>query len=451
MLPPGSSLGTGEVRLATAVLLGVFAILFGARHTDLSAHRPGVVAAIAFDSVVKLACLTAVGLFVGLVLFDGFGDLFARAAARPDLAPLTRFEAPPADWTALLLLSMAAAFCLPRQFHMIVVENRREADLAHAIWGFPLYLLLINLFVLPIALAGVLLLPPGHNADMIVLDLPLSAGASWLAVLAFVGGVSAATGMVAVETLALGTMVSNDLVMPALLRLLPGRMAAIADLTGLLLGIRRASIVLLLLLGLLYTWVVGDSYALVSIGLVSFAAAAQLAPAILLGLFWPGARGAGAGAGIAAGTLVWAYTLFLPSLARSGLLPDGFLDAGLFGLAWSRPYALFGLSGLDPITHTLFWSMLANIGLLLGISVLRAPSPAHSWPTRWHSSRPPAAATDASRPHVSTPPRAPNWRRLVGRFIGPARAAAGVRARGTGPQPPSIRTPSTMRSGCSPA
>jgi signal transduction histidine kinase len=419
---PGPGPGTGEVQLATAVLLAVFAILFGARHTDLSAHRPGLVAAIAFDSVVKLVCLTAVGLFVGLVMFDGFGDLFTRAAARPDLAGLARFEVPPADWTALLLLSMAAAFCLPRQFHMIVVENRREADLAHAIWGFPLYLLLINLFVLPIAFAGVLVLPAGHNADMIVLDLPLSAGASWLAVVAFVGGVSAATGMVAVETLALGTMVSNDLVMPALLRLLPRRMAGIADLTHLLLAIRRTSIVLLLVLGLLYAWVVGDSYALVSMGLVSFAAAAQLAPAILLGLFWSGARSAGAGAGIAAGTLVWAYTLFLPSLARSGLLPDGFLDTGLFGLEWTRPYALFGLSGLDPITHTLFWSMLANFGLLIGISVLLRPSPAqlaHAVAfietSRGRDGHIPATRVDASSRAELV--------ELVGRFVGPARAA----------------------------
>jgi signal transduction histidine kinase len=217
-------------------------------------------------------------------------------------------------------------------------------------------------------------------------------------------------------------MVSNDLVMPALLRLVPGRMAAIADLTGLLLGIRRASIVLMLLLGLLYTWVVGDSYALVSIGLVSFAAAAQLAPAILLGLFWSGARGAGAGAGIAAGTLVWAYTLFLPSLARSGLLPDGFLEAGLFGLEWSRPYALFGLGGLDPITHTLFWSMLANVGLLVGISVLRQPSAAQLAnavafieTSRGRDGRIPATrVAAASRTELEA---------LVGRFIGPARAA----------------------------
>jgi signal transduction histidine kinase len=423
VLPPSrSGLSTGEVALATAVLLGVFAILFGARHTDLSAHRPGLVAAIAFHSVVKLACLTAVGLFVGVVLFDGFGDLFARATARPDLAGLARFAAPPADWTALMLLSMAAAFCLPRQFHMMVVENRREADLAHAIWGFPLYLLLINLFVLPIALAGALLLPAGHNADMIVLDLPLNVGASWLAVLAFVGGVSAATGMVAVETLALGTMVSNDLVMPALLRLLPGRMAAITDLTPLLLAIRRASIVLLLLLGLLYMRIVGDSYALVSIGLVSFAAAAQLAPAILFGLFWSGARAIGAGAGIAAGTLVWTYTLFLPSLARSGLLPDGFLDGGLFGLEWTRPYALLGLGGLDPITHTLFWSMLANVGLLIGISVLLRPSPAqlaHAMAfietSRGRDGRIPPTRVDASSRSELIG--------LVGRFIGPARAA----------------------------
>jgi signal transduction histidine kinase len=210
--------------------------------------------------------------------------------------------------------------------------------------------------------------------------------------------------------------------MPVLLRLLPGRMAGIADLTDLLLGIRRASIVLLLLLGLLYARVVGGSYALVSIGLVSFAAAAQLAPAIVIGLFWSGARTAGAGAGIAAGTLVWAYTLFVPSLARSGLLPDGFLDAGLFGLAWTRPYALFGLVGLDPITHTLFWSMLANVGLLVGISVLLRPSPtelSHALvfieAGRGRERGIPAARVEAaSRGELV---------RLVGRFIGPARAA----------------------------
>ncbi len=419
MLSPGAGPGTeNAVALGAALLLAVFGVLFGATRIDLDEHHRGMVAAIALESVVKLVCFAAVGLFAGLVLFDGFADLFAQAAALPQAMWLTTLQTPGVEWTSLLLLSMAAAICLPRQFQMLVVENCDERHLAPALWGFPLYLFAINLFVLPVAFAGLLLLPPGSDPDMVVLTLPLAAGDPWLSLLACIGGLSAATAMVVVESVALSTMVSNDLLVPVLL-LLPGRREA--DLTGLLLGVRRATIVAVVLLGLLYMQQVGNTFALVSIGLVSFCAAAQFAPAIVLGLFWHGATRLGALAGIAAGFLVWAWTLFLPSLALSDILTRGYLDTGAFGWTWTRPYALFGLTGLDPITHSLFWSMLANIGLLVGLSVLLRPSAYEQSQARAFVEvfAPPAEAAVWS----GTARRA-DLAALLARFMGPARAQA---------------------------
>jgi signal transduction histidine kinase len=265
---------------------------------------------------------------------------------------------------------MAAVICLPRQFQVTVVENTNEDHLAKAVWLFPLYLLIINIFVLPIAFGGMLHFPEGDvNPDTFVLTLPMVENQQWLALFVFIGGLSAATAMVIVATIALSTMVCNDLVMPVLLRTrwlgLPGR----GDLTHVLLGIRRSSIVFLLLLGYLYTRFIGESYTLVTIGLVSFAAAAQFAPAIIGGIFWKGATRAGAVTGLLAGFAVWAYTLLLPSFARSGWLPIEFILSGPFDIALLKPYELFGLSGLDEITHAVLWSMLANLGCYIGVSL----------------------------------------------------------------------------------
>ncbi|MDX2258980.1 MAG: sensor histidine kinase [Hyphomicrobiaceae bacterium] len=349
-----------------AAVLGVFAILFGTRQLDATEHHAGMVVAIAFESVVKLLAFAAVGLYVTYGLFDGFADIFARAAANPDLARLMTMEKAGPSWITLTLLSMAAALCLPRQFHVTMVENTDERHLASATWMFPAYLFLINIFVLPIAFAGLLLFPgDGVDADTFVLALPLHGEAPLVALLGFVGGLSAATAMVIVASVALSIMVSNDLIMPALLRYAGGYLAGQRDLSALLLGIRRGAILAVIALGYLYLSVIGDTYALVSIGLVSFCAAAQLAPALLLGLYWRGGTGRAATAAVAVGFAIWAYTLFLPSFARSGFLPESFIVDGPFGIASLRPYALFGLDGLDTITHALFWSMLGNVGTLL--------------------------------------------------------------------------------------
>ena len=373
---PGSIFG--DTALYVAALMAAFAMLYGTRHIDVTERHEGMVAAIAFESIVKLIAFLCVGFYVTFVMFDGFGDIFTQAAMRADLGKLFVMEgaADHGEWLTLIVLSMAAILFLPRQFQVSVVENIDERHLDKAAWLFPLYLIAINVFVLPIAIAGLLVFPAGTvDADTFVLTLPMSERAGGLALLAFIGGLSAATGMVIVESIALSTMLCNDLIMPILLRVRWLRLTERGDLTRLVIAIRRGSIVLVMLLGYIYFHFIGGSYALVSIGLLSFAAVAQFAPAIIGGMYWKGATRAGALAGLSAGFLMWVYTLLLPSFARSGWLPMTFLDDGPGGIALLKPYALFGLSGFDNLSHALFWCMLANIGLYIGISLVTHQSP----------------------------------------------------------------------------
>ena len=365
--------------LYVALTLALFTVLFGARHLDAAERHEGMVAAIAFESVVKLLAFLVIGGFVTWGVFEGFDDIFARAYANPELAALlslkTASSAGYGGWFALTLLAMLSVIFLPRQFQVTVVENVNEQHLRRATWLFPGYLLLINIFVLPIALGGLLYFGQGTvDPDTFVLSLPLAHGERALALLAFVGGFSAATGMVIVETIAVSTMVCNDLVMPLLLGTERFKRSNHPDLTGLLLGIRRGAIVVVLLLGYLYFRLAGEAYALVSIGLISFAAVAQFAPAMLGGMYWRGGTREGALAGLLAGFVVWAYTLMLPSVAKSGWLDRTFLDYGLFGLEYLRPEQLFGLAGLDSISHALFWSLTANIACYVIVSLARVPT-----------------------------------------------------------------------------
>lgn len=412
--------------LYVALTLAVFTVLFGTRHLDATERHEGMVAAIAFESVVKLLAFLVLGAFVTWGIYDGFGDLFARAYADAQLAGLldigSASSAGYGGWLALTLLAMLSVIFLPRQFQVTVVENVNEQHLRRATWLFPAYLLLINIFVLPIALGGLIYFGPGAaDPDTFVLSLPLAQGREGLALLAFVGGLSAATGMVIVETIAVSTMVCNDLVMPLLLRSRWFNRSAHPDLTGILLGIRRGAIVGVMLLGYLYFRLAGEAYALASIGLISFAAVAQFAPAMLGGMYWRGGTRNGALAGLVAGFAVWAYTLMLPSVAKSGWLDDTFLHEGLFGVALLRPEQLFGLAGLDPITHALFWSLTANLGGYLLVSLARVPSALEaSQATLFVDAfrRGPDAAASFWRGSARVRDLLP----LVGRFLGPARA-----------------------------
>jgi len=370
-----AALSPSMVALIVAGVLAAFTVAFGTRHLDSSERHEGLVAAIAAESVVKLVAFVAVGLFVTWGLFAGPGDLFERALAVPELARLIQ-PAPDApfaagSWFTLLLLAGLSVLLLPRQFQVMVVENVDESHIRRAAWAFPAYLLLINLFVLPLALAGMLQFGAKADAETFVLALPLAAGHPGLALLAFVGGLSAATGMVIVEAIAVSTMVCNDLVLPALLRV--QRFAA-RDPGAWLLPIRRVVIVGLMGLGWLYGRVAGETAALVSIGLISFAAVAQFAPALLGGIYWKGGTRNGALAGLAAGALLWAWTLLVPAFARSGWLDMALLEQGPLGLAWLKPEALFGLSGLDGLSHAMLWSLVANIGLYVGVSLAQPPS-----------------------------------------------------------------------------
>jgi Na+/proline symporter/signal transduction histidine kinase len=368
-----------DTALWVALILAAFTIAFGTRHLDAAEHHQGMVAAIAFESVVKLLAFVAVGVFVTFGVYNGFADVFARAATEPALramlTPLEGVAGGYSNWVWLTILSMMAIMFLPRQFQVAVIENVDEKHLNKAIWLFPLYMLAINVFVLPIAFGGLLRFPDGSvDADAFVLTLPMAEKQELLALLVFIGGLSAATGMVIVETIALSTMVCNDLVMPVLLRLRRLRLNERPDLTGLLLGIRRGAIVLILMLGYLYFKLAGEAYALVSIGLISFAAVAQFGPPILGGIFWKGGTRAGALCGLLAGFAIWVYTLFIPALARSEWLPIGLLEHGPFGIELLRPLQLFGLTGLDQINHAMIWSMIANVGAYVVVSLAVSPS-----------------------------------------------------------------------------
>lgn len=376
---PEMGLWLGDSTLYIALALAGFTIMFGTRHLDTTERHEGMVAAIAFESIVKLVAFLAVGIFVVYGVFNGVGDLFTQALADETLKPLlmlgqgTKEFAYP-QWFALILLAMLSVIFLPRQFQVMVVENVDERHLKRASWVFPLYLLLINLFVLPIAIGGLLFFGQGQaDPDYFVLSLPLAHGYEWLALFVFVGGLSAATGMVIVEAIAVSTMVCNDLVMPFLLRTERFGSRASGDLTGLLLMIRRIAILGILLLGYLYFRVAGEAYALVSIGLISFAAVAQFAPAMLGGMYWKAGNRQGALTGLLIGFALWTYTLLLPSLVKSGWLDTGFMTEGLFGLAWLKPEQLFGLQGLDNLTHALFWSLFANIGAYVLVSLWTRP------------------------------------------------------------------------------
>jgi Na+/proline symporter/signal transduction histidine kinase len=355
--------------LAVALLLALFAILFGARHIDATEHNEGMILAIAFESVVKLVAFLAVGGFVTWGMFEGFGDLARRVAADPALGRVFLGGVDGPTWITMTGLALAAILCLPRQFHVIVVENTDQRDLYKAAWLFPLYLVAINIFVVPIAIAGLVRFPTGVDGDMFVLALPIAAHQEALTLIAFIGGLSAATGMVIVSSVAVSNMISNDLVMPMVLH---GRRLGLAergDMGTLILRIRRAAIVAIMLLGYCSYLLIGDSLALASIGLLSFAAVAQFAPPLIGGLVWHGANVKGALAGIVAGFLVWAYTLLLPSLVESGSAPAALLQHGPFGFSLLRPEQLFGLH-FDPLTHGAFWSLLANVGCFVAVSWL---------------------------------------------------------------------------------
>jgi Na+/proline symporter/signal transduction histidine kinase/CheY-like chemotaxis protein len=362
----------GDIALFVALLMAAFAVLFGTRHIDATEHQDGLMLAVATESVIKLVAFLAVGIFVTFVMYPGPLALFADALQRPETAAVLTRVPPATTFLASTVLSLFAIVLLPRQFHVGVVENHSEAEVRRAAWLFPLYLVLINLFVMPIAMAGLLTFPAGGtDGDMFVLALPLKAHSELFALIAFVGGLSAATAMVIVESVALAIMVSNDIVMPLVLKRRAAGSGGPSNAGAQLLTVRRIAIFAILFLAYIYYRSAGPAQ-LASIGLLSFAAITQLMPAFFGGLVWRRGTAPGAIAGMTAGILVWAYTLLLPSISDVGVIGD-ILNSGPLGLVWLRPQALFGLD-LPPLVHGVVLSLLANVILYVSCSLARRPT-----------------------------------------------------------------------------
>lgn len=355
--------------LYVALLMALFAALFGTRQVDATEHHHGMMLAIALESVVKLVAMVVIGVFAYLWLG---GSQQVGAAAR------TLYQnAPPVGFLTQTLLSFLAIVCLPRQFHVAVVECSDTADIRPARWLFGMYLLLISAMVVPIAAAGVALFGAGGSvaSDSFVLALPLHTGNGALALVAYIGGFSAATGMVIVASIALATMVSNDLALPLMLRRERAARHVASDMASRVLWIRRAAIVLLALCAYgYYRSSSGSDSSLASFGLIAFAAVAQFAPGLIGGLYWRGASRRGVEVGMLVGFAVWIYTLLLPTLSASGWLGPQWLQTGPFGVHWLRPQQLFNLSGWDPLTHGTFWSLLLNAGTMMLVSARWRPS-----------------------------------------------------------------------------
>ncbi len=348
--------------------LAVFTIIFGTRKLDAREQHHGIVTAIAVEAVVKLLALLAVGAFVVWGLAGGVAAVLDRIGT----SPLAEWELQPGRWTGLIMASAMAVICLPRMFHVLVVENTDEAQLGPASWAFPAYLFAMSLFIVPIAVIGTDRMPPGANPDLFVLTLPLAEGQGALALLAFLGGFSSATSMVIVETIALATMVSNHMVVPLWLRLAPAR-AQPGDVRRLVLLSRRLAIMGVLALGYGYYRLSGGSSALAAMGLIAFVGVAQFMPVILGGIFWRGATRTGAALGLLTGGAVWVWALFLPSFGS--VMPPEVMAAGPWGIGWLRPQALLGTAGMDPMVHALFWSLALNTGAFCLGSLLTFPGP----------------------------------------------------------------------------
>jgi PAS domain S-box-containing protein len=359
---------SGNIGLIVVILMILFTIAFGVRRLDPTERHQGMVMAVAAESLVKLLTFLAAGIFITYVMFGGFDDLIGRIHQVVEGRQLPFASGRPfsfATWFTYLILGMTAILCLPRQFHIAVVENSDERQILTAMWLFPLYILLINIFVIPIAIAGFLKGLPLSGADTYVIALPILSGHPILPLLVFLGGFSAATSMIMISAMTLSTMVTNHLCLPCI-ELFP----ALAGLRRRILQMRWLVVTLVISMGYWFEQKLGGSYTLVNMGMISFAAAMQFAPAIIGGIYWPKGNRCGAILGLGSGFVLWFYTLLVPSFARSGWLSMSLLDQGPQGIALLRPEALLGLVGLDPLAHGVFWTMFCNIGLYVIGSLL---------------------------------------------------------------------------------
>ncbi|NGO64657.1 hybrid sensor histidine kinase/response regulator [Rhizobium daejeonense] len=375
--PTAYGIGTGnlyfvDLPLIVAFLLACFAVVFGTRHTDATEHQDGLILAIAWESVVKLVAFWTLGIYVVFFLFNGPADLWQRAVENQAVMAALTHHTPPGRWILLIALSAFAIIMLPRQFHVTVVENRTARELKLAAILMPLYLVAINIFVLPAAMGGIMLFGGTGNADLYVLSLPLTHEMRFVSLITFLGGFSAATAMVIVASVALAIMVSNDMVLPIFLRQkLLGRPSHRADFAKTLLHIRRTAIFGVMLLGYVYYRSADNTTGLASIGLLAFAAIAQIAPSLFGGLLWRRANARGAIAGLSSGFFVWAYLLFLPSF---GAEDNTHIAASILSFLFPG-IDMFTGAEADPLVNGTLLSLLVNTAAFIGGTLSRNPRP----------------------------------------------------------------------------
>ncbi len=359
----GQGLFFDDTAFYITMVIGAFVIIFGSRKVDSSQRNIGLISAIAFESLFKLFAFIGLGIYVTYGMYNGFSDIFQSAKVLPEFEQLTSLgeESAYTNWFWLNLLSMLAIVMLPRQFHVAVKENGNENHLKKAMWLFPLYLLLINVFVVPVALGGRLFfVDQAIDADTYVLAMPLATNKPLLALLVYLGGFSAATSMIIVSTSALSIMLNNHLLVPLILRNNTLSNAFDNRLNTVVLRGKQVMIILMLLLSYLYFKLVGEKFSLVSIGLISFAGIAQFAPALIGGLFWKNGNKKGAIVGILTGFTIWFVILVIPTIISANLLPVSIMTEGLFGISLFKPHAFLGLEIGNFVAQGTMWSLLFN-------------------------------------------------------------------------------------------
>lgn len=410
-----------DTALAITLLMTLFAILFGVRHVHVSEHHPGLMLAIAFESIIKLVVFLALTGFVVFGLFHGVSGVVGTIAAAPELRHLSMPDLGQPSWWANTLLSAIAFVCLPHMFHVMVVESHDARHIRTAALLVPPYLLFLTGAVVLIAAVGIMSLDPAVNADMFVLAVPLAAGRIDLGALAFIGGLSAATGMVIVAAVSLSTMICNDLLVPWLIRRPIREILVGTDFAARLLSLRRWTVAVILMLAYVMYRILDRHQSLVSIGLLSFVAVAQLAPPFFAGLYWQRGNGKGAVAGLCAGLGGWCYTLLLPALFSSQAAP-AWINGGPLGITWLAPHALLGLGPIDPVAHATFWSLLVNILAYVAVSCLTGQKIIEKAQARAFTSAGDMPGPDRDGPSGPLPSLA-DCEMLAGRYVGAAHAA----------------------------
>jgi Na+/proline symporter/signal transduction histidine kinase len=359
-----------DITTYVAVALALFASYYGTRYADASVKRKGIVTAVAMESILKLVFFVIIGVYVTFFVFDGFDDIYQKASLLKDFHVKNTIGGLPQaiNWFLLCLVSMFAIFLLPRQFHVSVVENNRERHVNTAVWLFPLYLLLFNIFVYPIAWGGNILFDGQEvNSDVYSLLIPQLFDNKILTVLVFLGGFSAAISMIVVSSIGLSTMVTNNILIPY--SLLGKLKNAETISTKSILNSRRISIFLLIILSYFIYRFFGLNYNLVSIGMIAFVIISQLSPSFFGALFWRRGSRLGAIYGILIGFVVCVFTLLIPYTIGTSNADSTFISNGFLNIELLKPFQLFGLNYLDPIPHAFFWSLLFNWFTYFAVSV----------------------------------------------------------------------------------